>query len=325
MKRRSLSELATAKGFLIGAAVEPKLLREDACYRKLVEQEFNCLVAENCMKFSHLQPERGQYTFDKADRLLDFAARHKMAVRGHTLVWHRAVPAWLSGGVFCRAEAMDLLHDHVTQVVEHFKGRVFCWDVANEAIEDRYLSYREKNVWYRTIGPDYLELAYRWAHAADPQCQLFYNDYDLQAPLLKKFDRAVALVKGLQTSGAPIHGLGFQFHTTPTDAPSKAVFLERLIRVRDELGLKSHITEISINLPAVAEPKEFELQGQVYRMMLDAALESKACEALLSWGVCDRYTWVRDFTKGRFDHPLLFDKQYQPKPAYWALCEGLNG
>ena len=319
----SLGELARARGVWVGAAVEPRLLREEPAYRERVEREFNALVAENCMKFSHLQPERGVFTFDEADRLLDFAEAHQMAVRGHTLAWHRAVPPWLAEGRFCRSEAMDLLHEHIATVAGHFRKRVFCWDVVNEAIEDRYLGYRDKNIWYRTIGEDYLELAFRWAHEADPDALLFYNDYDLQAPG-GKFERAVALVRGLQRRGAPIHGFGFQFHTTPQDSPGKAEFLARLVRVREELGLVAHITEMDINLPAQSGPGDFEQQAAVYRSILEAALESRNCPALLVWGVSDKHTWVRDFTQGKWDHPLLFDASYQPKPAYFALCEALQ-
>ena len=323
MKTLSLGELATAKNRLIGAAVEPKLLKEDSQYRRLVETEFNCIVAENCMKFSHLQAKRGKFTFDEADRLVEFAETHGMAVRGHTLAWHRAIPAWLAEGRFCRAEAMDLLHEHITVVVDHFKGHVFCWDVVNEAIEDRYLSFRDKSIWYRTIGEDYLELAFRWAHEADPQSLLFYNDYDLQA-IDPKFERTLTLLKGLQARGTPLNGFGFQFHTMAKDAPGKASFLNRLRRVKNELGLVAHITEMDINLSAAPDAAELALQGSVYRAILEATIESDNCPALVLWGVCDKYTWVRDFTKGKCDHPLLFDKDYKPKPAYDALCKVLQ-
>lgn len=320
----SLRELATRRGVLIGCAVEPRLLREDAIYRELVASEFNCIVAENTMKFDHLQPARGVFNFDEADRLLDFAEHHGMAVRGHTLAWHRALPAWLKERPLCRAEAMDLLQQHIEAVVAHFKGRVFCWDVANEAIADHHPGYRLKgNLWYRAIGEDYLELAFRWAHETDPSCLLFYNDYDLQA-MDMKYGRALELLRMLQARHAPIHGLGFQFHTMPEHSPAPEVFLARLKQARDEFGLVAHITELDINLPAVASERDLDAQASVYAGILSACMESENCPAFLTWGVYDACTWVRDFTKGERDHPLLFDKAGRPKPAYHALCHVLR-
>lgn len=325
MSDGKLRALATERGLLIGCAVELHQLQEDAGYRELVAREFNCLVAENAMKFDHLQPQRDTFTFDEADRLLDFAAKHGLAVRGHTLAWHNALPGWMKDRPYCRAEAMDVLQKHISTVVEHFKGRVFCWDVANEAIDDRYPGYRIKsNVWYRSIGEDYLELAFRWAHEADPGVTLFYNDYDLQAPDGRKFERTLELLRMLQARHAPVHGLGFQFHTTPQDAPKAADFLARLARVRDELKLVTHLTEIDINLPAQATDADRAAQAETYASLLQAAINSGNCPAFLTWGVCDSYTWVRRFTKGQYDHPLLFDKACQPKPAYHALCEVLE-
>ena len=324
MNTESLRELASNRGFMIGCAVEPHQLHEDPACREIVIREFNCLTAENCMKFEALQPERGVFTFDVADRLLDFAAEHRMAVRGHTLVWHNALPGWVKDRPLGRAEAMDILQQHIETVVTHFKGRLTCWDVVNEVIADGYPGYRLKNnVWYRSIGEDYLELAFRWASEAEPGLPLFYNDYDLQigGP---KFERTVEMIRMLQARHAPIHGLGFQFHTMPPDAPGREPFLALLNRVKHELGLVTHVTEMGINLSAGLAEGELDQQAEVYRNVLSAALASGNCPALVVWGVCDKYTWVRRFTDGRRDHPLLFDKAYQPKPAYFALCDVLR-
>ena len=324
MKHESLRDLATRRGLWIGCAVEPAQLHDDPACREIVTREFNCITAENCMKFDALQPERGVFTFDVADRLLDFAAEHGMAVRGHTLVWHNALPAWLKERPLGRAEALDILQQHIETVVTHFKGRLPWWDVVNEVIDDGFPGYRLKhNLWYRAIGEDYLELAFRWAHAADPASLLFYNDYDLQSGE-QKFGRTLEMIRMLQARHAPLHGLGFQFHTMPPDAPSQEAFLARLQRVRDDLGLVAHLTEIDINLSAALDPGELEQQAEVYRSILAAAMASGNCPVFITWGVCDKYTWVRRFTEGRRDHPLLFDKNYQAKPAYYALCDLLR-
>lgn len=324
MSEVSLRALADRAGMWVGCAVEVDQLFGDAQCREIVAREFNGMVAENAMKFDHLQPERGHFDFEVADRLLDFAAEHKLAVRGHALAWHNALPAWMRERPLCRAEALDILQEHIETVVGHFKGRVFCWDVVNEAIHEDHPGFRYKrNVWYQAIGEDYIEWAFRWAHAVDPEAELFYNDYDLQA-WDWKYERALSLIKSLQEKNTPIHGLGFQFHTTPSDAPGEDNFRQRLERVRKECGLITHITELDINVPAQPTADDFTAQAGTYRQVMSAALSSKNCPAYFLWGVCDKYTWVRRFTKGERDHPLLFDKNYQPKPAYYAVRDHLQ-
>ncbi|HEV2122123.1 MAG TPA: endo-1,4-beta-xylanase, partial [Chloroflexota bacterium] len=177
-----LRELAEARGILIGAAVAAKPVAEDATYQEVLAREFNCLTCENVMKSMYLQPERGQFDFAPADTIVSFAADHAMAVRGHTLVWHRQNPAWLVRGVEdgTLADALPgLLREHVWTVMTYYRERrpgvVMAWDVVNEAVADD--GTPRDTLWWHRLGPDYVAQAFRWAHEADPDARLFYNDY----------------------------------------------------------------------------------------------------------------------------------------------------
>lgn len=324
MPNETLRSLADRHELLVGAAFNPGAFEQDVSYGPTLAREFNCLVAENIMKGRYLQPERGRFEFAAADAMLDFAEAHAMKARGHTLVWHTQQPDCIANLELSRAEALDFLHTHIGTVVQHFRGRVFAWDVVNEGVADKGQALlREESPWYRLIGPEYMEKAFRWAHDADPDAQLFYNDYNIAA-IEEKADRVFRLVHCLLDRGVPLHGVGFQHHVKACDAPGLEVLSRRIERFR-ELGVTVHITELDLSVPAQAAPGDFELQAQAYRDVFEAALASGgACPAVVLWGFTDRYSWIPSFTKGECDHALLFDREYQPKPAYRAVCDALR-
>ncbi len=308
----TLRQAADRRGLLIGAAVNPDLLRQPD-YARTLRQHFNTVVAENVMKFESVQPREGKFDFTAADKLVAFA--DNMKVRGHTLVWHSQVPQWVTEQRCKDAEA--ILRTHISAVVGHFKGKVFAWDVVNEALDDDG-SLRE-TFWLRCIGPDYIAKAFRWAHAADPKAKLFYNDYGIESPG-RKAERAFELVRDLKAQGVPIDGIGLQMHL---DRIPDDIFIAKYMSRFEELGLEVHMTEMDVRLPEPASTRDLLMQAEAYRMAVRRCVQAGNCTAFLTWGVTDRYSWIPDFFPG-YGSALLFDKDYRPKPAFRAVLSELN-
>lgn len=317
-----LRTLAAKRGLLLGTAFSVGAFRKDPRYREVIAREFNCLVAENEMKLDVLQRVRGQFDFGPAEVMMAFAIRHDMKVRAVPLVWHDALPEWAAKKTFPRQEALDILRDHIFTVMHHFRGRVFAWDVLNEGLSDKGPGLREEGPWYHSIGPEYAEMVYRWAHEADPDARLFYNDFDMDG-MSEKADRCYRWVKELLARGVPIHGIGLQYHVQLDKHPAQAEVTENIRRFND-LGLAVHITELDVWLPKDATEEDFRQQAMVYRGVFEAALSAPKCPAILFWGFTDRYSWVPGISNGTYDHALIFDRDYRPKPAYEAIASVLR-
>jgi endo-1,4-beta-xylanase len=282
------------------------------------------VVAENVMKWDATEPTKGTFTFAAGDQIVDFAEANGMKVRGHNLLWHQQLPGWLSGGKYTRDELLDILHNHIKNLVEHYKGRVETWDVVNEAVGDGSGSLRS-DLWLTTIGPDYIEQAFRFAHEADPKAKLYYNDYGGEG-MNTKSDAIYELVKGLKEKGVPIDGVGLQMHIgiASFERPKLADLAANMERIA-ALGLEVQITEMDVKIQngSGTDNEKLAAQAQVYADTLRTCLQQKACTALLAWGLIDKYSWIPGFT-GKPDAPLLFDDNYQPKPAYTALLDVLS-
>jgi endo-1,4-beta-xylanase len=271
------------------------------------------------MKMKQTQPERGRFTFADADAIVAFAARTKMRVRGHTLVWHQSLPPWVTTASWSRAEALTVLSQHITTVVSHFKGAVYAWDVVNEAFEND--GSLRKTVWLDRIGPDYIEQAFRMAHAADPAALLFYNDYSVELPN-KKADAMLALAKEFKARGVPIAGVGFQCHFPYDQYPDHTQFVANMNRF-SSLGLQVQVTELDLAIPLPVTDEKRAQQARAYRDIVTAALKAKNCTALVTWGFTDKYSWIPHFRKGQ-DEALPFDRSFTPKPAYEAIRAALG-
>ncbi len=315
----SLKDLAYARNIWIGTAVGARMLRQDPIYRETLSRQFNMVTTENAMKFSRIHPVQNRYAFENADTIVDFAVEHDMQVRGHTLVWHRQLPRWLTECEWTRAELNDLLRDHIMSVVGRYRGRVRYWDVVNEAVEGDG-SYR-KSIWFKTIGPSYIEQSFRWAHEADPDAKLFYNDFQAEG-LGTKSDAVYELVADLKARGVPIHGVGLQMHIDVPGMPDSEDLRANIQRLA-ELDLEIHITEIDVRLPQPADARDFADQARVYENVLSTALESPRFKAFVLWGFTDRYSWIPRFFPGT-GTALIFDVDYQSKPAYYALKNALE-
>jgi endo-1,4-beta-xylanase len=316
-RQGGLRALADARGLLLGAAVSPAQL-DDPTYAALLVKNFNYLTPENSLKWIVVHPTPDRFAFDEGDKLVAFARKNGMTVRGHTLTWHFQNPGWLSG-MGASTEAEDLLREHIATVVGHYRGQIRDWDVVNEPLDEN--GQLRKSVWAQAIGPAYIEKAFRWAHQADPQARLFLNDYGVEE-LSAKSDAFYELVKGLLAKGVPLHGVGLQFHLDGKYNPDFAAVARNLERLR-ALGVEVQITELDVRLEEPATPEALAQQGQIYAELVRAALAYKL-SAFVTWGFTDRYSWVPAAFRG-FGHALPFDADYAPKPAALAIRDALAG
>ncbi len=317
----TLRTLADRRGLLIGACVADRPLADDPLYAALLARELNAVVPENMMKMGPLRPSRDRWNWGPADSIVAFAQQHRMKVRGHTLAWHGSLPAWVTGGNFAQAELRGILEEHIRGVVGHYRGRVFAWDVVNEAVDGETGGLRP--MWAAALGPECLDLAFRWAHEADPQAQLFYNDFGGEG-LTAKSAAIYRLVSGMLGRGVPVHGVGLQMHVGLHDYPSPAGLAANINRLA-ALGLQVHVTELDVQIQrGLGTPQErLAAQARVYGDLVAACLDTGRCQAILTWGVTDRYSWIPHHT-GRPDAPLLFDEAGRPKPAYEAVAAALR-
>ena len=317
-----LRTLAETNGLMIGSVGDRGFRltgQEGARFRTVLSREFGVLTAENDMKFARVRPARGQYDFGWADSLVAFAAANGMKMRGHTLVWHRQLAPWLTRGQWTREEARRQLEEHVTTVVRHFRGRLLAWDVVNEAIDDD--GSQRSTFWSEHVGPDYIEFAFRVAHAADPDVPLFYNDYGIES-INPKSDSVYALLKRLLDRGVPVHGIGFQGHFEVGQVPAKEELAKNFARFA-ALGLKIQITELDIRVPLPATEEHARVQAENYHDVIAVCLEIAACDTVVTWGFTDAFSWIPGQFPG-FGAAHLFDENYEPKPAYSRILELLR-
>jgi endo-1,4-beta-xylanase len=314
-----LRALAAPAGLHIGSSVRADALQTDPAYARLLAHEFNLVTPENAMKFSVVQPERGRFDFAQADALVEFAEANGMQVNGHVLVWHQQLPDWLTQGNFDSGELKAILREHIRTLVTRYRGRAASWDVAAEAVDEN--GRLRETFWSRGIGPDYLALAFRWAHEADPQAHLRYNDYGGEGDGAKS-DGIYDLMIELRRRGTPIHGVGLQMHASLKDAPRASEVRINMKRLA-ALGLETHISEMDVMLSLPASRADLRAQAALYRDMLQACLAVPQCRSFSTWGANDRYSWIPEFFPGQGD-ALLFDKDNRAKPAYQSVQRRLR-
>lgn len=325
----SLREAADGNGRLIGAAVAAGHLSDDAMYKALAGREFNVLTPENDMKWAATEPTQGTYTFGLGDLLVKFAQNNNMRVRGHTLVWYQALPAWVT--TLSGDQLRQAMIDHVKAVASHFKGKVYAWDVVNEAVSDSSpTSLRDKDSVWSKLGPSYIDDAFRAAREADPEAKLFYNDYDGEAQGRPKSDTIYNLVKGLLERGVPIDGVGLQMHLDPRYLPPTDGIRQNIDRLV-ALGLEVNITEFDVpvgQIPGDLAAK-FQRQAEIVHDVFKLCVAQPKCSAITFWGVTDKYTWLKDpqfMFRGMGPHyPLPFDESYNAKPAVAAIKAAFAG
>ncbi|MFT3752821.1 MAG: endo-1,4-beta-xylanase [Paludibacter sp.] len=325
--------------FLMGVAMNSQQITgKDTLGNELILKNFNSVVAENCMKSEVIQPVEGEFDFSLADQFVDFGIRHNMFIIGHTLIWHSQAPKWFftneNGQPVSREILIERMHKHIFTVVKRYKGRVNGWDVVNEAIEDDG-SWR-KTPFYNIIGEEYIQLAFQFAKEADPQAELYYNDYNMAKP--GKRATVVKLIENLTLKGIKVHGIGMQGHLM-MDFPAVEDF-EKSIIAFGATGAKVMITEMDLSvLPnpyskmgaEISLKADYQERMNPYKNELPDSAKAEWENRFLSffrvfikhqniisrvtlWGLTDNDSWKNDWPiKGRTDYPLLFNRNYQPK------------
>ena len=324
--------------FLVGVAVNVRQSSEvDTASVKIIKKHFNSIVAEDCMKSANIHPEEDRYNFEQADQFVKFGQENNMAIIGHCLIWHSQLAPWFcvdQKGNNVSAEVLkQRMKDHITTIVTRYKGKIKGWDVVNEAIEDDG-SYR-KTKFYEILGEEYVPLAFQYAHEADPDAELYYNDYGMHWP--GRRDGIVKLIKSLKEKGLRVDAVGMQGHMG-MDYPDINEFEQSIVAFAGT-GVKVMVTEWDMSaLPTVKQSANIS-DTVAYQKMLNPYPEtlpdsvSKAwnnrmkqffglfekhadvISRVTAWGVSDSDSWKNDFpVKGRHDYPLLFDRNYQPKP-----------
>lgn len=321
----TLKELAENRGMYIGTAVGSVFhQRNDLMFHEVLQREFNMVVAENEMKFDTIRPSRDQYNFNPGDRLVEFAEEHGMAVRGHALVWHNQVPGWLENGNWTREELLDIMEDHIHTVMNHYKGRIIHWDVVNEAISDNNGEMRtHDSIWMRVIGEDYIDYAFKFAREADPDAVLFYNDYNISDMGSAKADACYNLVKGMLERDVPIDAVGFQGHYINNMHSSYIQNIDRNVKRYADLGVEVAFTEVDIRMNQHASEHDLQIQASNFGDVAAIAVNNPNVNTFVIWGLTDKYSWVPAQFPGE-DHPVLFDKEYMPKPAYFSVVDAFK-
>jgi endo-1,4-beta-xylanase len=309
-------------GVQFGTAVDFGALTRDPHYRALLLQTFSLVEPENALKFYATEPERNVFDFRAADAIVRYARDHRLQVRGHVLVDPSFLPDWLLNGHFTRTELIEILTNHIRVVMGRYRGQIEAWDVVNEAVDDGSSRLRS-SIWANVIGPDFITIAFETAHEVDPAAKLFYNDYSIERPGPKS-DMVYALVKGLLKQHVPVSGVGFEAHLSLPDRPDPQAVRANVERF-GALGMEVAITEMDVEIYHSASPMAERLQQQAgyYRDMAWVCHQVSACKTFNVWGVSDRYSWIM-FSTGHWDEPLLFDADFQPKPAYQAVLDGFH-
>jgi endo-1,4-beta-xylanase len=302
----------------VGAAVAHQPLMTEPQYAATLAAQFNYLTPENEMKWGRIHPEPARFDFAPADDIVDFAEAHAMRVKGHALVWHRQLPAWVES--LSAAQLSAAMAEHIRAVVGRYRGRAVAWDVVNEAVADAGGPLRD-TLFLRQIGRGYIAEAFRIAREADPDALLFYNDYGAEGRGGKS-DRVFELVRDLVAQGVPIHGVGLQMHIR-ADAPPTPEQIRANIRRLAELGLLVTISEMDVRVRMLPGDRPARLAAQrcLYRDVVGACLAEPGCHAVTFWGFTDAHSWIDEFAGS--DDPLLFDESLAPKPAYFGVLDAL--
>jgi len=308
---QTLKTLATSRGINFGAAVTSGT--RSAEYNRVLSTEFNAMVAENAMKMQSTEPTQGNFTFGTADALTTFAEQNSMKMRGHCLVWHSQA-GWYATSTLSRVQMLAALKNHILTVAGRYRGRVYEWDVVNEAVDDNGSQLRQ-SFWIQRIGNDFIDSAFVWARQADPTAWLVYNDYGAEG-MNAKSNYVYTLVSGLKSRGVPINGVGLQSHFTNTvDTANIARNMSRI----EALGLNVSITELDIGIASTSQAN-LDAQKAAYKAYMTLCLRHPGCKTFITWGLNDAGSW-----RGAAVAPLLFTgtTTITPKPAYFGVQEAL--
>lgn len=324
--------------FPVGVAVGAHSLNGEEA--ELLLKEFNSITPENAMKMESIQPKKDAFRWRLPDSIIHFAQQHGLRVRGHTLLWHEQTPDWIfedeKGNPVGKLELHKRLRTHIAELVGRYKGKIYAWDVVNEAIDDNPKALLRQSKWITIGGEEILEKAFEYAHEADPEALLFYNDYNSERP--EKRERIYRLLKKLVDKGVPIHGIGLQGHWSIFEPSTEE--LEEAIERYTSLGLQLHFTELDLSIYPWEKERRNKRPDEVDTLSASSEQKQlKQYEKIFSvfrkhkdhitnvtfWNLSDRYSWLDYYpVRGRKNYPLLFDENLKRKNAYWKVVDFSN-
>ncbi len=327
--------LKTVSDFPIGTAVIIDKLLKDSKLQNLQISNFNSITSASDMKMRRILPKEGEYNWATADTILSYATRHNQRFFGHNLIWHSSTPKW----VVEKAKQDSLwlegfLKEYIQTYVGRYKGKVAGWDVINEGLETAGGAFR-KTIWYNTLGEDYIAKAFQYAHEADPDAVLFYNDFNIERDTLK-LNAMLKMIDKLKADHVPISGIGFQMHIR-MDIPDEVI--AHALKKAADTGLQIHLSEVDIIFNShddtrgggvekytvltegmkQAQAEKYEALIRMYKTIVPKAQQF----GITFWGFTDRDTWIRSFFNMK-DWPTVFDDDLNPKPAYHRMKYSLS-
>lgn len=328
--------------FIIGTALNAEQIEEkDAGAAQLVPQQFNAITPENIMKAEVIHPEWNRYDFDLADKIVAYGQKHQMQINGHTLIWHSQLPPFIR-----RMKDADSVRrfftEHINTIASRYDGKIYSWDVVNEALEED--GTMRKSIFLDKLGEDFVVEAFRLAQKAAPNTKLYYNDYNIEEP--KKRAGAIRLIKKIQAAGVRIDGVGIQGHWKSYHVPMADI--EQSIKEFSALGIEVMFTELDLGVlqhprnitgADVNQSATYNEQLNPYRQALPDSVQTQLAQRyedlfrlflkyrdqisrVTFWGVNDSQSWLNDWPiRGRTNYPLLFDRNFKPKPAFYRVVE----
>jgi endo-1,4-beta-xylanase len=317
----SLRAAAECTGRLIGAALSSQHINESGY--ATAAKEFNYVTCENEMKWDQLEPQKGQFSWNAADQIVNFATTNNMKIKGHTLVWYNQLPSWVQS-LNSESAVRDAMVSHIKGVMQHYKGKIAVWDVVNEAVSIEGTSYRDCP-FYKYLGKTYIDEAFKTAREVDATVKLYYNDYNDEG-LNAKSDFVYDLLKGLKDRGVPIDGVGMQMHYGKPNDTFTIDNLKANIKRLVDLGLEVVFSEMDVHrCGGMTEAQQVTL----YHDLVAACVGEPQCKAVTFWGLTDKYSWLNDYSplgcSGTKPLGDLWDDSFKKKPAYTGVLNALLG
>ncbi len=334
---RSLRAHARRHGLIFGSAAIIRNVQHDSDFAELISEQCGIVVPTGELKWIALRPAPDQYNFALPDFLLEFAQSKAMLMRGHTLCWHQSVPEWIQT-TENRPRTRQLFVDHITTVCKHYAGHLHSWDVVNEAIlpSDGQPGGLRKSFWYEQMGPDYIELAFRTARAADSHARLTYNDYGVEYDSEEDAERRsliLELLRDMKRRDVPIDAVGIQSHVKAAQPYNFGKGLTDYMESIRQLGLEIYLTELDVNEDDITndDPTQRDaIIARTYSDYLRVALANQAVKLVLTWDISDRFTWLNNGPTHHRKQPnrpqraLPFDRDYRPKEAFFAIRDSFD-
>ena len=330
LPKPALKDLAAQKKIELGNFAMPKLLHEKA-YNEILTQQFSFVLLDNQPNWhftdADLRPSQDAFNFSRIDEVVNYAEKNNMPIQAHHYVWgdDKWLPDWLKNGNYNKEQLLDLIHKHIATVGGHYAGKIREWTVVNEAFTRQQHLYGLRDWWADHIGDQsYIDQSFIWARQADPNSKLILNDFGNES-INQTSNLMYDYVSGALKRGIPIDGIGMQMHIDGTHPPTKDEVVANMRRFGD-LGIKVYVTEFDVNMHdlKVDNASKDRLQADIYYEMLRACIESQVCQSFAYLGITDKETWYNYLPNTPNARPLMFDKNYLPKPAFYSTRDALT-